>query len=67
MTPSQGIYNWVNAPNKEIIFVNYMRYEGVGEKNVMRWNMFLNLLEGITVNISGPKNFYSQDFEWSER
>ena len=67
MTPSQGIYNWVNAPNKEIIFVNYMRYEDDGEKNVMRWNMFLNLLEGITVNISRPKNFYSQDFEWSER
>ena len=66
-TPSQGIYNWVNAPNKEIIFVNYMRYEDDGEKNVMRWNMFLNLLEGITVNISRPKNFYSQDFEWSER
>ena len=66
MTPSQGIYNRVNAPIKEVIFVNYMRYEDDGEKNVIRWNMFLNLLEGITVNISRPKNFYSQDFEWSE-
>ena len=32
----------------------------------MPWNMFSNLLEGIAVNISKPKNFYSQDFEWSE-
>ena len=67
MTTSQRIYNWVNAPNKEIIFLNDIRHEDDGERKVMPWNMFLNLLEGITVNISRPKNFYSQDSEWSER
>ena len=57
----------MNASEKEIIFLNDIRYEDGGEKKVMPWNMFLNLLEGITVKISRPKNFYSQDFEWSER
>ena len=66
MTPSQGIYNWVNAPDKEIIFLNDIRYENGGEKKVMLWNMFLTLLEEMTVNISRPKNIYSQDLEWSE-
>ena len=66
MTPSQGIYNWVNAPDKEIIFLNDIRYENGGEKKVMLWNMFLTLLEEMTVNISRPKNIYSQDHEWSE-
>lgn len=67
MTPSGGTYNWVEAPQKELIFLNDIRYEVDGEKRIMPWNMFLNLLEGVTVNISMPKNFYSKDFEWSER
>ena len=66
-TPSQGTYNWVDAPQKEIIFLNDIRYDQDGEKRVMPWNMFLNLLEGVTVNISMPKNFFSKDYEWSER
>ena len=57
MTPSQGIYNWVNTPDKEIIFLNDIRYEENGEKKVMPWNMFLNLLEGITVKKTGLKTF----------
>ena len=67
MTPSQGTYNWVDAPEKEVIFLNDIRYDSDGEKRVMPWHMFLNLLEGVTVNISMPKNFFSKDFEWSER
>ena len=57
MTPSQGIYNWVNTRDKEIIFLNDIRYEENGEKKVMPWNMFLNLLEGITVKKTGLKTF----------
>ena len=67
MTPSHGSYNWVEAPQKEVIFLNDIRYDNNGEHRVMPWNMFLNLLEGVTVNISMPKNFYSKDFEWTER
>ena len=67
MTPSQGTYNWVDAPEKELLFLNDLRYDAHGEKRVMPWHMFLNLLEGATVNISMPKNFFSNDFEWSEK
>ena len=67
MTPSQGTYNWVDAPDKELIFLNDLRYDLDGEKKVLPWNLFLNLLEGVTVNISRPKNFYSKDFEWVEK
>lgn len=65
--PSEGTYNWVNAPQKEVIFLNDIRYDADGERRVMAWNMFLNLLEGTVVNISMPKNFHANDFEWSER
>ena len=47
--------------------MNDIRYDVDGEKRVMPWNMFLNLLEGVKVNISMPKNFYAKDYEWSER
>ena len=47
--------------------MNDIGYEDDGKNKMMLWNMFLNLLEGITVNISRPKKFYSQNFEWSER
>ena len=66
-TPAKGSYNWVLAPDKEIIFLNDMRYDIDGETRLMPWNMFLNLLEGVTVNISMPKNFYENDFPWVER
>ena len=67
MTPSQGTYNWVDAPEKEVIFLNDIRYEFDGEKKVMPWNMFLNLLEGATVNISLPKTFFAKDCEWTAK
>ena len=33
----------------------------------MPWNMFLNLLEGVTVNVIMPKNFYVKDYKWIEK
>ena len=67
MTPSQGSYNWIDAPQNEIVFLNDIRYDNDGEKRVMPWNMFLNLLEGAAVNISMPKNFNSKDYVWTEK
>jgi len=67
MTPSHGTYNWVDAPQKELIFLNDIRYDMDGEKRVMPWNMFLNLLEGVPINVSMPKNFYARDYEWTEK
>ena len=66
-TPANGNFNWTIAPQKEIIFLNDIRYESDGEKKIMPWHMFLNLLEGATVNISMPKNFYADDYEWVEK
>lgn len=67
MTPSPGNYNWVGAPEKEIIFLNDLRYEKDGEQKVMAWNLFLNLLEGFPVNVARPKNRFSTDLLWTKR
>ena len=67
MTSSHGSYNWVDAPQKEIIFLNDIQYDIDGEKRVMPWNMFLNLLESVTINVSMPKNLYAKDYEWTEK
>ena len=67
MTPSNGNYNWVSAPEKEVIFLNDLRYGKDGDSRLMPCNRFLNFLEGATINISMPKIFYAKDFEWSEK
>ena len=35
LTPSHGSYNWVDAPQREIIFLNDIQYDIDGEKRVM--------------------------------
>ena len=65
--PGEGTYSWLAAPEKEIIFLNDLRYEDNGEKRVMDWGNFLNLLEGNTLNIGRPKNLFSSDYEWTKR
>jgi len=67
MTPSKGSYNWVNAPSKEIIFLNDLRYDKDGDDKVMPWSTFLNFLDGSTINVSRPKNNYPSDLEWSAK
>lgn len=64
MTLSHGIYNWVDASQKEVLFFNDLRYEIDGEKQVIPWNIFLDLLEVATVLYN--KKLYSKYFEWSE-
>ena len=64
-TPSEGTFNWVGVIDKEIIFLNDLRYDGngVGDREVMPWQKMLNLLEGAPVNIAMPKNSHSKDYE----
>ena len=64
--PSDASFNWVGAPEKEIILLNDVRYEGNGEgdKRFMKWRMLLNLLEGAPINISMPKNHFASDYQW---
>ena len=33
----------------------------------MPWNIFLSLLEGVTINVNMPKNFYTKDYELTEK
>ena len=64
--PSDGSYNWVVAPEKEVIFLNDIRYEEDGDTKVMPWRQFLNLLEGCPVNIARPSNHHANDYEWDD-
>ena len=61
--PSKSTFNWVGAPDKEIVFLNDFRYE----KNVMEWYIFLNFLEGAPIQIAMPKNHYANDVTWSKK
>ena len=66
-SPSTGSHNWVGAWEKEVIFFNDIRYGEDGEKSVLAWRMFLNLLEGIEVNMGRPSTFFATDYVWSVR
>ena len=61
--PSDNKFNWVGAPEKEVIFLNDFRYS----ENIMPWGHFLNFCEGATVGISMPKSHYAADYQWAER
>ena len=64
--PSSGSFNWLHAPNAEVLFLNDIRYEEKGDQEVMPWRQFLNLLEGCTVNIRRPGNIYDGDLAWTD-
>ena len=68
MSPSNNAFNFVTDLDKEIIFFNDLRYlpNGEGDKKFMPWDQFLNLLEDAPINVAMPKNFYSEDKEWSK-
>lgn len=61
--PSDNKFNWVGAPEKEVVFLNDFRYSD----SMMPWGIFLNFLEGATVNVSMPKTHYTQDQVWSKK
>ena len=57
--PSSGSYAFVGIENKEVAFLNDLRYNTV----MLPWMDFLNLLEGIEVHIPTPKSHYPEDIE----
>ena len=61
--PSDNKFNWVGAPEKEIIFLNDFRYSD----NVMPWHIFLNFLEGASVQVSMPKSHFERDHTWTKQ
>ena len=38
----------------------------MGKKELCH-GIFLNLLEGVTINVSMPKNFHAKDYKWTEK
>ena len=52
---------------KKIIFLNNIQCDIDGEKRVEIWNMFLNLLEDVTINVSMPKNISGKDYGSTEK
>ena len=52
--PSSGTYAFVGIINKEVAFLNDLRYNTL----MLPWQDFLNVLEGMEVHISTPKTHY---------
>lgn len=57
--PSSGTYAFVGIQNKEVAFLNDLRYNSL----MLPWQDFLNLLEGMEVHIPTPKTHFSEDIE----
>lgn len=57
--PSSGSYAFVGIQNKEVAFLNDLRYNQV----MLPWQDFLNLLEGMEQHIPTPKTHYAEDIE----
>jgi hypothetical protein len=67
--PASGSFNWVGAPEKEVIFLNDFRYPPIdkGAENMIRWQDLLNLLDVDKWNVPAPKNFFPENIEWTAR
>ena len=57
VNPSSSKYAFVGVENKEIIFLNDLRWNS----EMIPWQEFLNLLEGQTVHLAAPKTHYAKD------
>lgn len=68
-TPAASSFNWVGAPDKELILLNDVRYggNGQGDKNFMPWHILLNLLEGAPIDVPMPKNHFAKNVVWKKR
>ena len=57
LNPSSSKYAFVGAENKELIFLNDLRWS----QEMIAWQEFLNLLEGQSVHLAAPKTHYARD------
>ena len=55
--PSSCKYAFVGVENKELIFLNDLRWT----PEMIPWQEFLNLLEGQSLHLAAPKTHFSQD------
>lgn len=59
--PAKTSFAWVGVEEKELIFLNDMRWS----ETTIEWGMFLNLLDGNEVRFPRPKNFHASDIVMS--
>ena len=57
LNPSSSKYAFVGAENKELMFLNDLRWS----QEMIPWQEFLNLLEGQSVHLASPKTHYARD------
>ena len=57
LNPSSSKYAFVGAENKELIFLNDLRWN----QEIIPWQEFSNLLEGQSVHLAAPKIQYARD------
>ena len=57
LNPSSSKYAFVGAENKELIFLNHLRWR----QEMIPWQEFLNLLEGHSVHLAATKTHYARD------
>ena len=57
LNPSGSKYAFVGAKNKELIFLNDLRWS----QEMNPWNKFLYLLEGQSIHLAAPKTHYARD------
>ena len=55
-------FNWVEAPEKEVIFLNDFQYND----GRIKWNLFLNFFNGAPTSVAMPKNYFAFDVDWTE-
>ena len=58
VNPATTKYSWTNTENKEVAFLNDFR----GSPESIARSDLLLLLEGQTVNLPRPKNYFASDF-----
>lgn len=56
--PANNKYGWVGVDKARCIFLNDFRWDN---SDVITWKDFLLLLEGETVKLPAPKNFFAED------
>ena len=57
MNPSSTKYAFVGAENKELVFLNDLRWT----QEEIPWQEFQNLLEGHSVHLTAPKFLYARN------
>ena len=63
VSPATGTFAWVSAENKEVLFLNELRWTG----KLMPCGDFLNLEEGLPLHLPAPKTYFAEDILWTRK